>query len=95
MAQVRTLSSCLCELIAAYQELTKKSYTEMALDFGITLSNLYLYRTGRGNPRAKTIDRIVRAVAENCPEALEAVHWITLGNTPGDKKEREQVYEPV
>lgn len=29
------------ELLQAYEEITAKTCTEMALDFGITLSNLY------------------------------------------------------
>lgn len=29
---------------------------------GGTLSNLYKYRNGKGNPTAKTIDKIVKAV---------------------------------
>ena len=35
--------------------------TERAMDFEITISNLYLYQTRKGNPRAKAIDK-----RENC-----------------------------
>jgi len=59
------------ELLQAYEEITAKACTDMALDFGITLSNLYKYRNGKGNPTAKTIDKIVKAVEENCPELLK------------------------
>ena len=45
----------------------------MALDFDITLSNLYLYRNGKGNPRAKTIDKIVNRVEEERPDVFHAV----------------------
>lgn len=61
----------IAEPLQAYQEITDKTCTEMALDFDVTLSNLYKYRTGKGNSTAKTIDKIVRAVEENCPELLE------------------------
>ena len=61
----------IAELLQAYEEITDKTCTEMALDFDVTLSNLYKYRTGKGNPTAKTIDKIIKAVEENCPELLE------------------------
>lgn len=63
----------LSELLQIYQERTHKTCTEMALDFDITLSNLYLYRTGKGNPRASTIDKIVSCVQRQCPEAFQEV----------------------
>lgn len=59
------------ELLQAYQEITQKTCTDMALDFDITLSNLYLYRNAKGNPRADTIDKIIAGVEANCPEAFE------------------------
>lgn len=59
------------ELLQAYEEITGKTCTEMALDFDVTLSNLYKYRTGKGNPTAKTIEKIVKVVDENYPELLE------------------------
>ena len=52
------------ELLQAYQEITGKTYTEIALDFDISLSNLYLYRTEQGNPTADTIDKIVDVVKQ-------------------------------
>ena len=61
----------IAELLQAYEEVTGKTCTEMALDFDVTLSNLYKYRNGKGNPTAKTIDKIIKAVEENCPELLE------------------------
>ena len=61
----------IAELLQAYQEITDKTCTEMALDFDVTLSNLYKYRTGKGNPTAKTIDKIVKVVDENYPELLK------------------------
>lgn len=57
----------------------------MALDFDVTLSNLYKYRTGKGNPTAKTIDKIIKAVEKNCPELLEKEEKI--GGT-GDEQEK-------
>ena len=72
------------ELIQAYREMTHKTCTEVALDFGVTLSNLYQYRNGRGNPTAETIDKIVEAVEENCPELLEKDRQIgRAGNEKG------------
>lgn len=67
----KTVSRYISELLETYQEITQKSCTEMALDFDVTLSNLYLYRNGNGNPRAKTIDKIVSEVEARCPEAFE------------------------
>ena len=61
------------ELLCAYQEYTQKTLTEMSLDFDITLSNLYLYRKEKGNPRATTIDKIIGGVERYCPEALEEI----------------------
>ena len=43
---------------------------EISLDFDVTLANLYTYRKRRGNPTAKTIDKIIAGVEENCPELL-------------------------
>ena len=42
----------------------------MALDFDLTLSNLYQHRNGRGNPTAKTINKIINGVEEHCPEVF-------------------------
>lgn len=69
----KAISFYISELLYAYQEYTQKTCTEMALDFDVTLSNLYLYRNGKGNPRATTIDKIVNGVENLCPEALEKV----------------------
>lgn len=68
---MKTVDSFIAELIHEYQQITKKTCTEIALDFDITLSNLYRYRVGSGNPRARTIDKIISAIEENCPELLE------------------------
>ena len=54
-----------CKHIRKSQE---KTYTEIALDFDISLSNLYLYRTEQGNPTADTIDKIVDGIEKDCPE---------------------------
>ena len=75
----------IAELLQAYEEITDKTCTEMALDFDVTLSNLYKYRTGKGNPTAKTIDKIIKAVEKNCPELLEKEEKI--GGT-GDEQEK-------
>lgn len=69
----KSVSRYISELLDVYQEITKKTCTEIALDLDITVSNLYLYRTGKGNPRAKTIDKIVNGIEANCPGALQAV----------------------
>lgn len=70
----KTVSRYIVELLEAYQKITQKTCAEMALDFDVTLSNLYLYRNGKGNPRAETIDKIVRGVETHCPKALEIIH---------------------
>ena len=69
----KTVSRYISELLDKYQEITQKTYTEMAMDFDITLSNLYLYRSGKGNPSATTIDKIVTEIEANCPDVLNAV----------------------
>lgn len=61
------------ELLRCYQEITEKTCTEIALDFNVTLSNLYLYRSEKGNPRANTINKIVDGVERHCPEAFEKI----------------------
>lgn len=71
MVMPKTVDAFIAELIQEYQQITKKTCTEIALDFDITLSNLYRYRMGNGNPRAKTIDKVLSAVEENCPGLLE------------------------
>lgn len=70
----RRVKSYLAGLIHLYHELTGKTYMEMALDFDITLSNLYLYRNEQGNPTAETIDKIIDAVERNCPEAIQRMN---------------------
>ena len=70
----KTVSRYISELLDKYQEITQKTYTEMAMDFDITLSNLYLYRSGKGNPRATTIDKIVTGIEANCPDAFHAIN---------------------
>ena len=69
----KSINRYISELLEAYQEAMRKTCTEMALDFDITLSNLYLYRNGKGNPRAKTIDKIVNRVEEERPDVFHAV----------------------
>ena len=69
----KTVSRYISEPLDKYQEITQKTYTEMAMDFDITLSNLYLYRSGKGNPRATTIDKIATGIEANCPDVLHAV----------------------
>lgn len=69
----KSVNDYLSELLDAYQDITHRTCTEMAMDFDITISNLYLYRTGLGNPTAKTIDKIVDGVATLCPAAYEKV----------------------
>ena len=69
----KSVSRYISELLDAYQEIMQKTCTEMAMDFDVTISNLYLYRTGKGNPRAKTIDKIVNGIEENCPDAFLVV----------------------
>lgn len=73
MARAKSVSSYLSELLQAYQDITQKTCTEMALDFEVTLSNLYLYRNGKGNPTAETVDKIVGKVEQDCPQAFAKV----------------------
>lgn len=73
MARAKPVRLYLSELLQAYQDITQKTCTEMALDFGLTLSNLYLYRNGKGNPTAETVDKIVGGVERNCPRAFAEV----------------------
>ena len=69
----KSVSRYISELLDAYQAITQKTCTEMAMDFDITISNLYLYRTGKGNPRADTIDKIVNGIEAACPDAFHAI----------------------
>ena len=69
----KTINQYLSELLQRYQQMTQKTCTEMALEFDITLSNLYLYRNEQGNPRAKTIDKILGEISVRCPKLLEQV----------------------
>lgn len=71
----KSIHCYLSELLDAYQRYTGKTCTEIALDFDVTLSNLYEYRNGRGNPTARTIDKIVNGVEANCRRALEETSW--------------------
>lgn len=82
MARAKRVSFYLSELLQAYQDITRKTCTEIALDFEITLSNLYLYRRGNGNPTAETVDKIVSGVEENCPQAFAEVSLLN----PFDKQ---------
>lgn len=69
----KSASRYIAELLAAYQEATQKTCTEISLDLDITLSNLYRYRTGTGNPRANTVDKIINGVEALCPAAFKKV----------------------
>ena len=70
----KTVGRYVAELLQTYEEITQKTYTEMALEFDITLSTLYLYRNEKGNPRATTVDKIVNGVEDYCPEVLKKVN---------------------
>ena len=76
MARAKSVKHYLSELLQEYQNITQKTCTEMALDFGITLSNLYLYRSEKGNPTVETVDKIVSGVEENCPQAFAKVSML-------------------
>ena len=69
----KPVSRYISELLQAYQEITEKTCTEIALDFDITLSNLYLYRNEKGNPTASTIDKIADGVESHCPDAFHKI----------------------
>ena len=69
----KAASRYISELLEAYQSITEKTYMEIALALDIPLSNLYRYRNGTGNPRGKTIDKIVNGVEKHCPEAFQKV----------------------
>lgn len=69
----KTVNRYVSELLHAYQKITQKTLTEMALDFDVTLSNLYLYRNEKGNPRANTINKIIDGVEKHCPEAFRQI----------------------
>lgn len=69
----KPVSRYISELLHAYQKITRRTCTEIALDFDITLSNLYLYRNEKGNPTANTIDKIVGGVESHCPEAFHKI----------------------
>ncbi len=69
----KTVNQYLSELLQQYQQITQKTCIEMAVEFDITLSNLYLYRNEQGNPRAKTIDKILGEISLRCPRLLGQV----------------------
>lgn len=69
----KSVNRYISELLDKYQEITQKTCTEMAMEIDITISNLYLYRTGKGNPRAKPIDKIVNWIEANCPDAFHSI----------------------
>lgn len=69
----KTVNQYLSELLQQYQQITQKTCIEMAVEFDITLSNLYLYRNEQGNPRAKTIDKILGEISLRCPGLLGQV----------------------
>lgn len=69
----KTVNQYLSELLQQYQQITQKTCIEMAVEFDITLSNLYLYRNEQGNPRAKTIDKILGGISLRCPRLLGQV----------------------
>lgn len=43
----KPINCYISELLYAYQEYTQKTCTEMALDFDVTLSNLYIQKRKR------------------------------------------------
>ena len=49
----KSVNRYISKLLGKYQEPTQKACAEMAIDPDITISNLYLSRTGKGNPWAK------------------------------------------
>ncbi len=69
----KNINRYLSELLQAYQESTQKTFTEIALEVDIALSNLYLYRSEIGNPTAKAVDKIVHVVETHCPDAFQKV----------------------
>lgn len=49
-------------LLSEYEEISKKRHSRIAEEMDIEISNYYLYRTGRGNPTAKTIDKMIAVI---------------------------------
>ena len=60
----------LASILVEYEVLSRKSIFKIAGEMGIELSNYYLYRSGRGNPTCKTIDKIITVIHKEHPEIL-------------------------
>lgn len=61
------------QLILGYEATSGKARSFIAFEMDIPISNYYLYRDSRGNPTAKTVDKIVEVIYKDHPEILETL----------------------
>ena len=87
-----TMYDYVAKLLSAYESTTGKKISKIADGMEIPISNCYLYRNGKGNPTAKTINKIVEAIQLDHPEVIaETSAWylrqLNLEGNGGDSSD--------
>lgn len=71
-----TVHSYIAKLLSTYEEATDEPHSKIAGEMEIPVSNYYLYRNGKGNPTAKTIDKIIAVIQLKRPDIIiKASDW--------------------
>ena len=65
-----TVHSYIAKLLSTYEEATDEPHSKIAGEMEIPVSNYYLYRNGKGNPTAKTIDKIIAVIQLKRPDII-------------------------
>lgn len=65
-----TIHDYIAKLLSAYEEATGEKHSKIANEMDIPISNYYLYRNGRGNPTASTMNKIIAAIQKSRPEII-------------------------
>ncbi len=62
-----TVHDFVARLISEYENVSEKRHSKIAVEMDIPISNYYLYRSGRGNPTAKTINKMISIIQMEHP----------------------------
>ncbi len=65
-----TAHDFVARLLSEYENVSKKRHSRIAVEMDIPISNYYIYHNGRGNPTAKTINKIVSIIQIEHPEIV-------------------------
>ncbi len=83
-----TVHDFVARLLSEYESISKKRHSKIAVEMDIPISNYYFYRSGRGNPTAKTINKMISVIQIMHPEIVIRVSVWYLCQIYSEEEER-------